>query len=271
MSTRKTIMVPIRDLKINTYVRQALNQDHAIYLGELLENGVKLEPIKITAGLEVIDGRHRIEAHELNSKSEIEAEIVNVASATEIITLAYKANVGGALPPSQQDTEHTIMLLLGRGEPKKRIGELLGLPAGMARRYIGIVESKSARAKLLRAAAAITDGGLTVAKSAEQYGVEPEKLREMLSGQRRKHKQQGIAEVQRGLTRTYKSLSSKNAALIRGLLEKYEDGDVTARQVIDIFEHIEQLQKRAVRSISDWKKRFDAVSGNKKDTLKKAA
>ncbi|KKT24670.1 MAG: hypothetical protein UW07_C0010G0027 [Candidatus Nomurabacteria bacterium GW2011_GWF2_43_8] len=245
MSSRGRVeTVALKDLKLNLFVRQALNQDHALFLGELLENGVNLPPIRITRKREVIDGRHRIEAYELNNRTEIEAEIVDIETESELIAEAYRANIGGSLPPTTQDTEHTIMLLLERGETMKRIGELLGLPAGMARKYINSVKSKISRQKLMKAAAAITD----------------EKLKEVLSGHRRKQKQ-GVAEVQRGLTKTYKSLGSKNAALIRSLLEKYEDGDVTERQVRDIFAHIERLQKRSARAVSDWKKRFGSMNG----------
>ncbi len=259
----KTETVALKDLQLNLFVRQALNQDHALFLAELVENGVTLPPIKITRERVVIDGRHRVEAHELNNRTEIMCEVVDVENETDLIAEAYKANIGGSLPPTPQDTEHTIMLLLDRGEAMKRIGELLGLPAGMARKYINSVKSKTSRQKLMKAAAAITDGGLTVAKAAEQYEVEPEKLKEILSGHKRKHKQ-GVSEIQRGLTKTHKSLSQKNAALIRSLLDKYEDGDVTERQVREIFSHIEQLQKRANRSVSDWKKRFDSANGKAK-------
>lgn len=256
----KTETVALKDLRTNLFVRQALNPDHALFLAELIENGVELPPIRITRERVVIDGRHRIEAHELNNRVEIRAEIVDVGTESELIAEAYKANIGGSLPPTPQDTEHTIMLLLERGEAMKRIGDLLGLPAGMARKYINSVKSKTSRQKLMKAAAAITDGGLTVAKAAEQYEVDADALKQVLSGHKRKHKM-GVAEVQRGLTKTYKSLSSKNAALIRGLLEKYEDGDVTERQVREIFAHIEHLQKRSARAVSDWKKRFDAANG----------
>lgn len=251
--------VALKDLQMNLFVRQVLNQDHALFLAELIENGVELPPIRITRERVVIDGRHRIEAYELNNRVEIKAEVEEVGTENELIAEAYKANIGGSLPPTPQDTEHTIMLLLERGEAMKRIGELLGLPAGMARKYINSVKSKTSRQKLMRATTAITDGGLTIAKAAEQYDVDPDKLKEILSGHRRKHKQ-GVAEIQRGLTSSHKSLSMKNAALIRRLLEKYEDGDVTEGHVNDIFVHIEQLQKRAARAVSDWKKRFDAAN-----------
>ncbi|OHA72014.1 MAG: hypothetical protein A3A27_01990 [Candidatus Wildermuthbacteria bacterium RIFCSPLOWO2_01_FULL_47_18] len=255
----KTEVVALKELLTNLFVRQALNQDHALYLAELLEGGVKLPPILITRERVVIDGRHRIEAYELNNRTEIEAEIVDIGTESDLIAEAYRANVGGSLPPTLQDTEHTIMLLLERGETIKRIGELLVLPPGMARKYINSVKSKISRQKLMKAAAAITDGGLTIAKAALQYDVDPDSLKEVLSGHRRKHRQ-GVAEIQRGLTRNHKSLSLKNAALIRSLLEKYEDGDMSGQQMRDVFRHIEQLQRQSARAVSHWKKRFDSLS-----------
>ena len=252
-------VVPLDQIKLNLFVRQSLNEDHALYLAELMENGVDLPPIKVASDFTVIDGRHRVEAHVVNMKKEIRCEVLDLTDETEIISEAYKANTGGSLPPTREDTEHTIMLLLERKESKKRIGELLGLPPGLARRYISEVQSRTNRAKLQRAAAAVTDGGLTVAKAAESHEVDLEKLKEILSVRRRKHKH-GVAEMQRALTKTYKSLGSKNASALRRLLEKYDDGDVTEKQVRDIFSHLEDLQKKQTRSTTDWKHRFDALN-----------
>lgn len=263
MKVKRTESVKVADLKTNLFVRKALDQNHALYLAELVENGVELPPIKVTEDFVVVDGRHRIEAYELNKITTVKAQIVIVDDETELIAEAYRANTGGSKPPTPEDTEHTIMLLLDRNESMKRIGELLGLPAAMARRYANDVRSRMSRQKLQKAASAVTDGGLTVAKAAEQYEVEAEKLKDVLSGHRRKHRQ-GIKELQVTVTKTHKSLSLKDAAVIRRLLEKYEDGDVTESQVRGIFEQIEGLHKRANRAIADWKKRFEAMNGGKK-------
>lgn len=259
MSERTIVTVALKDLKTSIYVRQELNPDHALFLAELIEGGVELPPIRITKDMVVIDGRHRIEACLLNGLHEIKAEIVGISDENELIASAYQANVGGSLPPTTADTEHTIMLLLDRGVPKKQIGELLKLPPGMARKYVNNVQSKSARQKLMAAARSVTDGGLTVAKAAEQHGVDQERLKEVLSGRRKKNKG-GVADIQRALTFTFKSLGAKNAALFRGLLDKYEDGDVTGRQVGEIFEHLSRCQTQSARAVADWKKRFESMT-----------
>jgi ParB-like chromosome segregation protein Spo0J len=256
----KTKMVLIKDLHMNLFVRESLNQDHALFLAELIQNKVKLPPIKVTPDLVVIDGRHRIEAHELNDLTQIEVEVLELTDEIRLISEAYKSNIGGSLPPTTQDTEHTVMLLLERRETKKRIGELLNLPAGMARKYVNSVESKIARQKLRGAVEAVTDGGLTVPKAAEQHGVDTNKLKEALSGHKKKNKW-GVAEVQRNLTSRFRSEGQKNARLIMSLIEKYEDGDVSEKQVKDIFTHIEKLQQQSTRSVVQWKKRFNGKNG----------
>lgn len=261
--------IAISDLETNLFVRKSLNQDWAIDLALLLENGVKLPPIKIAENSFfpdvhkkwiVVDGRHRIEAYEINDQKDIDCEIVSIKDEKELIALAYRANLGGSLPPRREDTEHTIRLLIERGESVKNLADILGLPAGVARKYLNEVRSKDKRAKELRAVSGVTEGGLSVPKSAEQHGVDEERLREILGGRGRKHKK-GIEEMQRSLTLLYKSIGLKNAAFMRKLLEKYEDGDVTMRQVKEIFDHVENLQKRSARSLADWRKRFIAANG----------
>ena len=254
--TKRTAMVKIKDLKVNLFVRKELDHDRVLFFALILENGGDLPPIKLTEGLAVIDGRHRLEAYELNDRTEIEAEIVECESEVDLIAIAYKSNTGGALPPTQADTEHTITLLLDRGVAMRRIGEVLGLPAGIARKYVGVVKSKIVRQKLSQASMAVADNGMTVAKAAEEYGVEPEKLKEIITGNRKKQKG-GVAEVQRTLTKTHKSLSLKNAAAIKSMIDKLEDGDVSLKQVDEILTHIEQLQKRAARAVSQWRKRVE--------------
>ena len=266
--------VKIADLKKTLFVRTGLDQDHALALADLIESGVELHPINITKDGVVVDGRHRIEAHELCQKTEIEAEIVEVTGGeVGLLAAGYKYNAGGSLPPSREDTEHTIQLMLDGGASKKTIADLLGLPISLTRKYIGMIESKIKRQKLQRAVAAVTDGGRTAAQAAEQHEVDLGSLKESLSGYRKKSKAEGIAEIQHSLTTSFKSLSQKNAALIRGLLEKLEDGDVSAKQVKEVLDHISDLLKGSTRSVADWRKRFEAKSGTgkaSKEATKKA-
>jgi len=267
MSSKKIL---IKDLKTNLFVRSSLDQDWALQLAEFLDAGKKLKAIEINQENVVIDGRHRIEAHELCNLTEIEYVVTHTKDENDLIARAYKANVGGSLPPRVEDTEHTIRLLLQRDAGLKEIADMLALPPSIARKYAANVRSKDERAKIHRAAMAVTEGGLTVAKAAEQHGADEDKVREVLGGKSKKHKK-GVEEMQRSLTQQFKSNSSKIAALMRSVFEKYEDGDVSTRQVTDIIDHVENLLKRSHRNLTDWKKRFAASNGSAKAQNKKAA
>jgi len=246
MQKKSAKPVKIADLKRNLFVRQELDQDRALYFAMMIEAGTEPDPI---------------EGYELNGRTEIPAVVIRVSSQAELISMAYQANTGGPLPPTQRDTEHTVSLLVETGETQKRIAELLGLPLSVARTFVRSIQSKKTRATIQAAVTAVTDGGLTVVTAAEHYGVEPQVLRERLTGHRRRA-QQGIAEIQGELTRRYKGVSCRNAALMRRLLDMLADGDVNRKQVEGILDHIESLQNLGSRAIADWRRRFETQTAN---------
>ena len=94
-------------------------------------------------------------------------------------------------------------------------------------------------------------------------------LREVLGGRTRTHKK-GVEEMQRAITQQYRSHSQKIANLLRGLSDKYDDGDVSARQVAAVLDHIEKSHKNVNRRVADWRKRM-AASGAETASAKKAA
>lgn len=261
MRVIKTIKVALQDLQRNLFVRKELDTERVMFLAELIENGVPMhDKIKVTRDLVIVDGRHRWEAYDLNKVKEIEVEIVDITDEITLISEAYRANIGGSKPPTAEDTDHTIELLIERKQTIKAIAELMALPQSMARKYVSEVKSRLNRAKLMSAVHAVTNGGLTVPQAATQHEVDIDKLKEALSGTRKKHKdnKNGIEGLHRNLTRQYKSISSTNASILRKLLTQYEDGDVNHDQATEIIKHLESLQKGTSRAIADWKRRFEA-------------
>ena len=261
--SKGTRTVKLGDLQKNLFVRHQLNTDRAIALAELLESGVQFKDlIEVTDFNEVantiIDGRHRAEAYDLNGVTEVKVRVLEFDSEVEMIGYAFRANAGGSLPPTQQDTEHTIMLLHERKQNPKQIGDLIGFPASLVRKYVEMVQSKVARQKMMDAVASITEGGLTVAKAVEKHGVDAEKLRAVLTGQRKKLKKGGVAEVQRNLTKAFRSQSQKNAALMRRLQDWREDGEITQQNVRKIFAQIENHQRQVAKTTAEWRARFEA-------------
>jgi len=267
MRVLKTVRVKLSELQKNLFVRKELDTDRACFLAELIENGVPMrDNIRVTRDLVIVDDRHRWEAYDLNKIDEVYVDIVDVTDEVTLIAEAYKANIGGSKPPTAEDTNHTVELLIERKQSIKAIGELMALPPSMARKYVNEVKSRLNRAKMMAAVNAVTHGGLNVSQASMLHEVDVEKLKEALSGTRKKHKenQHGVEELHRSLTRQYKSISSTNAATLRKLLEQYEDGDVTPEQVTEIIKHLEQLQKKTSRALADWKHRFEAKYTEKK-------
>ncbi len=260
MARKKTIVVPLAELKEDFYVRQLLNENHAIMLGCLLEDGVELPPILITPDYQVIDGRHRIVAHDMIGRTEIKAKIIDDKDKVSLIAMAYNANTGGALPPTKEDTEHTIRLMLEQGVGEKKIKKMLNVPTSLGRKWIDNVKSKLNRQKMMAALDAISEGGLTAKQATDKYNVPLDKLKEALSGRRKKKgKEDGVSNLKKELTQRFRSISQQNAATLRKLLQKVEDADISPKQADEIIAHLEKLQIKSARNVDDWKKRFRAV------------
>lgn len=254
----KIVTKQIEDLKLDLYVRQTLNSERILQLAELMENGIEVEPIQITPDGRVIDGRHRIEAHELLKRTEIVCEIVEVRDDLQLISLAYKANTGGALPPTRADTEHVVMLLLNHGATHRSIGEHLGLTMSLARKYIGAVKARMERAKLRSAADAVAEGNLTAAQAATQFDVDLQALKLHIGGDKKRKKTVAIFLTE--LTTLHRSAGSKLGKAMKNVLEMYEDGELTVTQAKEVIEKLEELQKAQARNTANWKKRLVAKS-----------
>jgi hypothetical protein len=261
----RSVTRTIKDLTEDFYVRTALNSDWAYQLAELIESGVEMEPIYITRDGKVIDGRHRLQAHGAANRTEIKCKIVEVDNDVELVAFALKCNMGGAMPPSKADFEHVIRELLNRGVPKKQLADTLPmLPGSLVRKYLKDVESRMHRAQLAKAATAVAEGGLNVPTASLQYNVEEKDLKAILSGTSKRKSKNGIEELEHEFSMRFRSNGNRTAASLRKVLEMYQDGDVSHKQVLGMFTHLEHLLKRETRAIAGWRKRFDALEAPKK-------
>lgn len=248
----------ITDLKTNSFVRTCLNEDRFLGLSLLIDSGVELDPIEITADGRVIDGRHRIEAHLLSHKSDIRCEAVDLKDETEIIARAYKANCGGALPPTRADTEHTIRQLIERGVQHRKVAEALDLPYQMVRTFLKEIDRKITHNKILLAAAAMSSQDMSPSVAARTFGVDLQKLKDFLRIGQQRAKKNAAFEPRRDLTKLFKSRGASQAGILKKVMEAHDDGTFTARQVEETLDHIEGSIKQMSRSVAEWRARFNA-------------
>jgi hypothetical protein len=253
----KVQIVKRSDLKTTFFVRQKLDEDYVIQLGELYEAGVDIPPIQVVQGtMEVLDGRHRLRAHDLLERDVVPVVFVPDASRADLLCEAFKSNYGGPRPPSRDDIEFTIEQLLAEGMGLARLAEKLPFPKSLVRRYISNVQSNLRKRKVSQATAAIVDGNMTVAKAAEKFGVEVDDLKDVISGKRKKRV--GVGDLKGNVTSRMRGTSLKNMSVIRKAFDAYDDGTMSEKNVRQLLAHIAAAIKQMEKSHHGWEARFDA-------------
>jgi ParB-like chromosome segregation protein Spo0J len=222
---------------------------------------VDVDPILVTADTyEIIDGRHRKAALEMLDRTSVACELIPQADRASLIAMAYKANYGGSLKPTRVDTEHTIELLLGQGVGRNKISDMLPLPPSLARKYISNVQANIAKRNLRRAVIAVADNGMSVAEAATEFRVDPESLKAEIRGVRKSVRKFDMAALKGGIQSRTKSFSLRNAALLKSLIERYDDGEVSREQVAEVIGVIIQSLRKAAKSVQAWEKRLDRAA-----------
>lgn len=266
--------VDLAKLQVNLFVREGLDQEHVLYLAELISNKVPMrELIEVVENKDstfmLVEGRHRKEAYELNDYKTLEVKVLEFDDYAEMVGYAYRANTGGNKPPTPADTEHTILTLINKGVAKKRIPELIGLPDKMVSNYIDKVVSKLNRQKVQRAIDAFSEGKVTMTQAAEAEGVALEKVKEAITRHRRKDRN-GIPEIKQRLTDRQKSSTATIRSTFQMMIKDLKEGDINRKQIESIFEQVREHHKQTDRTINNWWARFEALFDGGNEEAKSA-
>ncbi len=62
------------------------------------------------------------------------------------------------------------------------------------------------------------------------------------------------------MSNRYRGNTQGTAAVIRNLIERYEDGEITVTKVEEVLDHTERLISQGSKSVRDWRKRFEALA-----------
>ena len=255
-----TRTVKIEDLVTDVFVRTRLDDDHVVYLATLMEAGIEFDPIVITPDMEVVDGRHRIEAAILfDNITEIKAKVVKIANRAELVTMAYDSNTGGPKPPTQADTDHTIKLLMEEKLTQTEIAERIGFLPSQVKRRMAEIRKRETRRKVIAAVHDVRENNMTVKEAAELNGVDASAVKAAMSGGgRRKKVSEDRQEKLAGIQKIYASLSRKNGSLMADVMEALVEGEAKYDEVEEIISALEKKVKAQTRALVNWRKRFEA-------------
>jgi ParB-like chromosome segregation protein Spo0J len=247
--------VDLKSIKTTFFVRQALNQDHVLMLADLYENDVRIPPPVVDKNLELIDGRHRVEALLLLGRTETPCMISNPLPAAEAFAEALRANMKGALPPTPGDIEYVISLMIERGASIKKIQELLPLPPALTRKYIQAVKRRIYRKIVAQAIESILRDGLTVKGAAEKYNVPEVYIKEVLI-KRAKRKPGATYSAIEVRVRSLSQSITKNSLR---LVQAYEDGEVGMAEVNEFVKRVRSSIGRLARTSDNIEERMRAM------------
>lgn len=260
-------MAAIQRATVNTeviterfYVRESLNDDHVIHLASLIEGGTKLPPIRVTEGHELIDGRHRLAAVKMLGRNTIEVAYENENDPARLIAQALRANLGGALPPTNGDISYALRQMLEAGMTGAAIQREFSQvwPPAVVRSYLETARSALNNDKVRKAKAAVLDRDMTINEAAAEYGVDVTTLKNAISPGGRK-KRTGAREFKSNLTNIFRSRGASMSMTMRKVKRQLEDGDLSWSAVEDILEHLDRCAHATTNSAKEWVARLKAV------------
>lgn len=257
--------VRIDQILVRFFVRKRVDEDRVLFFAELYGARAPVEPIRVvTDTFVLLDGRHRLEAMKLCDMTEAECELVPPPpTEAEAILDAFLGNLGGSKPPTMEDMEHTIDLLLDAGMRDREIMGRMNIPAAFSRKLLQNVHGKRTRRRVQSAARDVRDGNATVTEAATKHGVAVDALQSELGAARPKKGKQDLSGLKSGISRRFKSVSLQNGALLKGMLQRYEDGELHPRTIESVIAHIAHCLKSAQRSLDDWSRRYSAMKNRR--------
>jgi ParB-like chromosome segregation protein Spo0J len=262
---KKIKKIKLSEVKDSFVVRISLKRDHVDYLRNLVETGIELDPLLVSEeDNELIDGRHRKQAYTELGITEVRCELKKFNSTSDKIIAALRANVGGSLPPTPADINHTMEILLASGESRKSIiekmSETVGFPKKLIQNHLDNVQSHMAKARLIKAVNAVASNGKTVHEAAAEYGVKLETLQRNLSGKVDTNTT-NVKQLKSHLSQQYGSLNKSIAANLSQVIRELKDGVIESEDAEDIMQHVNKLAARFKICHEEWVKRFASHIG----------
>lgn len=260
----KTVELSVNKITIPFYVRRTLKPKRVDYFTQLLSTGGEVEPIKVNPKGELIEGRHRLKAHQALHRRKITCQVVPVTDRSQMIVMAMAANSGGPMQMDEEDYVYSATQLLELNQRYQKVVKALvgmGLTLQYAKRLVSNARTNINKTHMRAAAIDVVDHDAPIAESAKKHRVNVNSLRSHLKGRTKSAaKSDRPAAVNSVLSRRFKTLSSSNARLMAGLFRGYEDGEVGEKTVQAALAKMTQLYERLGLVIKDYGDRFGKLA-----------
>ncbi len=262
------VLLPIADLKMRFDVRRTLNEDRVHLFMEMFESGNSVPPIEVVRGtMDIHDGRHRKAALDLLGRKHAECVLIEPMEYVDSMMDAFAKNVSDSpFPPTRADIVFVMRQLLEASVPHARIRERFEVfyKPSHVRKLLKDAHANVVNAKIAKAKQAVAHGGLTVKAAAQEHGVEPERLQDEITGVKKRRKATSVTDIKTEISNRHKGNSARNVAVFRDLRDKYEDGEISEKSVLEVLLHVQRLNTDAAKRVNSWIERFESLKGSMK-------
>jgi hypothetical protein len=221
-------------------------------------------------------GDHRTTAMERLGWHNRQIEYKPVAKPRDPITMLvdkYADNVGGSQPPTFADAVFVAKKLMeGGASPAKisrgftkRMGETY--PPSFVRKLMSRARTEFVSEQTQSALAAMAAKGLTIDQAEKEFKLEAGSLKKVIT--KRSKDKPDIDAVKAAMSGRSKGFSRKNGSALSDLLDRFAEKGVSAKDVTDVFKHVEYLLDRQLSALSKLRKRFASLGGPKIGKSKK--
>jgi ParB-like nuclease family protein len=253
MSSLKIQQVRIDKLVHVWDVRVNLNEDHVLTLAGLIDSGVEMPPIDITDKMEILDGRHRVQAAALAGHETIQAKIHRGLANREALVFSYRSNETGPLPMTLHDYAVVVKQLIEMGDSDPQICMSLKMPAKFLRPIISKERSRIIGHKLIKAKELMVSGK-TVAQAAEEVNI-PERAIQQSLRQTGRVEHSLYTKLASSVTQERNAMMGWMRRMHERIQEDYREGLITKEEIVTVWQRTRDMLQAGVVKVSDYEMR----------------
>lgn len=191
-ATENIVEIPIQDINIiEEYLpRFQIHQETIEQYAEAILEKAHFPPITITKKENqyiLVDGMHRLKAHELLGYTTIEAKIIKYTSELEILEIALQSNMTHGQKLTKEEEMHFIRKLREKGCSIKKIARLTHRSVATISKWLEIKEEKQQK---IQEAISLVQQGEPIKRAAEKANISRNTLKKYLEKEKQQKQNQ---------------------------------------------------------------------------------